>query len=105
MKKSMIETAYEIEQQHNGPMPFTELWKEVAEKMGYTPRQQENNIARFFTDLSIDGRFLALPGNSWDLQSRHTYSENVINTDSIALDEDAEYEDITIEELDSSTDD
>jgi DNA-directed RNA polymerase subunit delta len=31
-----------------------------------------------------------MPGNSWDLRSRHTYSESVMDTDSIAIDEDGD---------------
>ena len=30
--------------------------------------------------------------NTWDLRSRHTYSESVMDTDSIAIDEDDEEE-------------
>ena len=52
----------------------------------------EDNIAQFYTDLSLDGRFLNMSQNTWDLRSRHTYSESVMDTDSIAIDEDDEDE-------------
>ena len=47
----------------------------------------------------MDGRFLNMSGNTWDLRSRHTYSESVTDTSEIALD-DGDEED----ELDSDTD-
>ncbi len=67
--------------------------------MGFTSSQAEDNIAQLYTDLSMDGRFLNMSGNTWDLRSRHTYSESVTDTSEIALD-DGDEED----ELDSDTD-
>lgn len=90
MKKSMIEVAYQVLTNNNGAMPFVDLWKDVSQKMGFTQTQFEDNIAQFYTDLSLDGRFLNMSQNTWDLRSRHTYSESVMDTDSIAIDEDDE---------------
>ena len=90
MKKSMIEVAYQVLTNNNGAMPFVNLWKDVSQEMGFTQTQFEDNIAQFYTDLSLDGRFLNMSQNTWDLRSRHTYSESVMDTDSIAIDEDDE---------------
>ena len=92
MKKSMIEVAYQVLTNNNGAMPFDDLWKDVSQEMGFTQTQFEDNIAQFYTDLSLDGRFLNMSQNTWDLRSRHTYSESVMDTDSIAIDEDDEDE-------------
>jgi len=86
MKKSMIEVAYQVLTNNNGSMPF------VDQEMGFNQTQFEDNIAQFYTDLSLDGRFLNMSQNTWDLRSRHTYSESVMDTDSIAIDEDDEDE-------------
>lgn len=99
MSKSMVETAYQVLQKHEGSIPFVQLWREVSKEMGFTPSQAEDNIAQLYTDLSMDGRFLNMSGNTWDLRSRHTYSESVTDTSEIALD-DGDEED----ELDSDTD-
>lgn len=99
MKKSMIEVAYGVLKEHKEPMPFIDLWKLVSSEMGFNQTQFEDNIAQFYTDLSIDSRYLNLSGNVWDLRSRHKMSENVLDTDSIAVDEDeAEEESIEIDE-------
>ena len=92
MKKSMIEVAYKVLTNNNEAMPFVDLWKDVSQEMGFTQTQFEDNIAQFYTDLSLDGRFLNMSQNTWDLRSRHTYSESVMDTDSIAIDEDDEDE-------------
>lgn len=100
MKKSMIEVAYQVLTNNNGAMPFVDLWKDVSQEMGFTQTQFEDNIAQFYTDLSLDGRFLNMSQNTWDLRSRHTYSESVMDTDSIAIDEDEEESELIEDELD-----
>lgn len=89
----MIEVAFQVLTNNGGSMPFVELWKQVSQEMGFTQTQFEDNIAQFYTDLSLDGRFLNMSQNTWDLRSRHTYSESVMDTDSIAIDEDEADED------------
>lgn len=99
MKKSMIQIARDILENNSGPMPFLDLWKSVSSEMGFNETQFEENIAQFYTDLSLDGHFVNLEGNVWDLKTRHTYSESVTDTDSIAVDEDDETEEEENEEL------
>ena len=89
----MIEVAFQVLTNNGSAMPFVELWKQVSQEMGFTQTQFEDNIAQFYTDLSLDGRFLNMSQNTWDLRSRHTYSESVMDTDSIAIDEDEADED------------
>lgn len=103
MKKSMIEIAFQVLTDNKAAMPFVDLWTKVSHEMGFSQTQFEDNIAQFYTDLSLDGRFLNMSGNTWDLRSRHTYSESVLDTDSIAIDEDEVDEDekeLIEEELD-----
>ncbi|MCF0105376.1 MAG: DNA-directed RNA polymerase subunit delta [Holdemanella sp.] len=97
MKKSMIEVAYGVLKENKEPMPFINLWKLVSAEMGYNQSQFEDNIAQFYTDLSIDSRYINLPGNVWDLRSRHKMSENVLDTDSIAVDEEEEEQEESME--------
>ena len=98
MKKSMIQIARDVLENNHEQMPFLDLWKAVSTEMGFTEAQFESNIAQFYTDLSLDGHFVNLEGNVWDLKTRHTYSESVTDTDSIAVDED-EPEETENEEL------
>ena len=105
MKKSMIEVAYQVLTNNNGSMPFVDLWKDVSQEMGFNQTQFEDNIAQFYTDLSLDGRFLNMSQNTWDLRSRHTYSESVMDTDSIAIDEeDAELIEDELDEVEKEMD-
>ena len=101
MKKSMIEVAYQVLSDHGKCMPFVQLWTNVSNEMGYNQGQFEDNIAQFYTDLSVDSRFMNMAGNTWDLRIRHKYSEFVTDTDSIAIDEDESDEEMGLEDSES----
>ncbi len=105
MKKSMIETAHQVLSDQKHPMPFLELWNIVAREMGFTPSQQDDNIAQFYSDLSLDGRFANLKGNSWDLRKRQSSAHTIVDTDSISVeDDDVPEEDEDSEEIIESDD-
>lgn len=92
MKKSMVDVAFDLMTRKKKPVVFLKLWQEVSEIMGFTPaqEQEEDNIAQFYGDLSLDDRFVNVLENKWDLRSRHTYNESVVDTSSIIIDEDSD---------------
>lgn len=90
MKKSMVDVAFDLMTRKKKPVVFLKLWQEVSEIMGSTPAQEEDNIAQFYGDLSLDDRFVNVLENKWDLRSRHTYNESVVDTSSIIIDEDSD---------------
>ena len=90
MKKSMVDVAFDLMTRKKKPVVFLKLWQEVSEIMGFTPVQEEENIAQFYGDLSLDDRFVNVLENKWDLRSRHTYNESVVDTSSIIIDEDSD---------------
>lgn len=104
MKKSMIETAYDVLAKKGKPMSFLELWDIVAKEMGFNQRQHDDNIAQFYSDLSLDGRFTSLPKNSWDLRTRQSHSKTIIDTDSLSV-EDEEDEPVFDEETEEDSSD
>lgn len=91
MKKSMIETAYEVLSHENKVMKFLELWNIVSKEMGFNQQQHDDNIAQFYSDLSIDGRFVNLPGNEWDLRKRQSVSKTIVDTDSLSVEDEEDF--------------
>lgn len=104
MKRSMIEIAYDTLSKQEQPISFLDLWKVVADELQYNESQFNDNIASFYTDLSLDGRFLNLEGNHWDLRARHTFSESVLDTDSLVVEDDDEEEEDELDEESSLED-
>ncbi len=70
MKKSMVDVAFDLMTRKKKPVVFLKLWQEVSEIMGFTPAQEEDNIAQFYGDLSLDDRFVNVLENKWDLRVR-----------------------------------
>lgn len=92
MKKAMIDVAYDLMKPKKKAMNFIKLWDEVCQINGYNEAQAEDRIAQFYSDLSLDDRFVNVGKNCWDLKERHTYKEVVINTEDIIIEEDSEEE-------------
>lgn len=85
--KSMIDVAFDSMSRKRKPIVFLKLWEEICEILGFNETQADDNIAQFYSDLSLDDRFVTVGDNKWDLRSRHTYSEVVIDTSAIIIDE------------------
>ena len=93
MAKSLLEIAFEIQQARKEPIPFNELWGLICEEAGLDEETAKAKVARFYTNLMLDGRFVNLGENNWDLRNRHPF-------DKVHMDMDEFYSDI-----DSSDDD
>src|SRR5699024_5260636 len=45
-----------------------DLFNEVAKLKNFTDAQRQDLLARFYTDLNVDGRFMTLGSNVWGLK-------------------------------------
>lgn len=79
-KGSMIDYAIAILTTQKA-MTFVELWAKVKEELEITPEEEADRIGHFYTDLSLSGQTILLPGNVWDLRQRHTFDELTLNKD------------------------
>lgn len=65
---SLVDLAHVILKQTNKPFHYRDLMQEVARLKGLTPEQINEVIARLYTEINIDGRFLCIGGNVWGLK-------------------------------------
>ena len=79
-KGSMIDYAIAILTTQKA-MTFAELWAKVKEELEITPEEEADRIGPFYTDLSLSGQTILLPGNVWDLRQRYTFDELTLNKD------------------------
>ena len=82
--KSMTDVAYDILSGKKRPIQFSKLWEEVSKKVG----ANDDMIAQFYEDLSLDSRFAQLKENKWDLTERRKFSESHVDISRIELGED-----------------
>lgn len=101
MGKSKTDIAYEIVKSNKDSVHFHALWEEVSKIAKLSSDETDDNISYFFTDLSLDGRFITLGDNVWDLRERHSFDKVHIDMNDIySSDEVIEGEDGVIEKED-----
>ncbi|WP_269774159.1 DNA-directed RNA polymerase subunit delta [Bacillus siamensis] len=72
---ALVEIAHEIFSEHKKPVPFQELLNEITSLLGVKKEELGDRIAQFYTDLNIDGRFIALSDQTWGLRSWYPYDQ------------------------------
>ena len=75
LKRSMVEVGYELLDKKQGPQSFVKFWNEVSEVLGLDAAEAEEYISDFYTNLSLDERFVLLEDNYWDLRERQSFDK------------------------------
>ena len=75
MSKSLIEYAYELIAKSKGSVNFKDIWAYVKEQAGLSEEEASKKAGQFFTNMMLDGRFVTLGENEWDLRERHTFDK------------------------------
>ncbi|WP_075983212.1 DNA-directed RNA polymerase subunit delta [Bacillus massilinigeriensis] len=65
---SFIEICYEMLEGNKQPVSFSEIMEEIKKILNLSDEEVRAKIAQFYTDLNIDGRFIALGENRWGLR-------------------------------------
>lgn len=88
--KSMLDEAYDIVVSQGAPMAFMDLMNVVATNLEMTEEEKMARLGNFYTDLLLDGRFVALTDNTWDLRERHIFDKVHIDVNEVYTEEEGE---------------
>lgn len=75
MSISLLELAEKYLEEHAGGVAFSDLWEHITKEAGLTEEEVRTKIARFYTNFMLDGRFVTLGENIWELRSRLTFDK------------------------------
>ena len=75
MARSLLDLAYDYVSQSKEQVSFKDLWAYVVEQAGLDEETAAKRVSSFYTNLMLDGRFVTLGENQWDLRSRHTFDK------------------------------
>ena len=97
MAKSLLDHAFDYVSGQNQPSKFQDIWAYCVKEAGLTPEEAAQKVSRFYTNLMLDGRFVTLGENQWDLRVRHKYESvhidmSEVYSDVETYDEDSEEE-------------
>ena len=97
MPKSLLDLAYDYVMASKEQVSFKDLWAYVCKEAGLDEETAAKKVSYFYTNLLLDGRFVTLGENQWDLRSRHTF-------DKVHIDMKDVYSDVEIEDDDTEED-
>lgn len=104
--ESMVDVAFDILNENQRTMNFQELYHEITKKLELTDEESLAKIAQFYTNLSLDGRFVTLGNNEWDLRKNQTYDKVHIDMNDVYSDiEEETAANHDVEELDEDVSD
>lgn len=112
MKKSpMVEAAFSVLEKAQSALPFKELFDQVVTELDLDKVAATKRIAKLYSDITLDSRFLSLEDNMWDLKKRHKLDDTIVHTSDIIIDDedvdeyDYDYEEEEINDDEDEDDD
>ena len=92
VKQSNVDIAFDIVSASSTPIAFAELWAKLSEINNYSELEAARKIGGFYTSLLLDGRFVNLGDNTWDLRSRYKFDKVTLDVNECYSDEDENIE-------------
>lgn len=74
-EKSMLEIAFDFVSASKEPVSFKDIWAFVCTEKEMDEATASVKVGQFYTTVMLDGRFVTLGENMWDLRSRHTFDK------------------------------
>lgn len=94
MPKSLLDLAYDYVSKNNQQSTFQDIWAYCVKEAGLDEEQAVKKVSRFYTNLMLDGRFVTLGENEWDLRTRHKFERVHIDMSEVYSDVETSYDDI-----------
>lgn len=69
LETPMIDIMYHYLNDERKPVDFYTLMDKIAEYKGWSNHEKKARLVQAYTDMNIDGRFVALGDNKWGLKS------------------------------------
>lgn len=73
---SMVDLAYEMLKTEKQPLPLQELIDRIREIKQFSDEDLEDQIARFYTNMNLDGRFMFIGENHWGLKKWYPFDQS-----------------------------
>jgi len=67
-EEALIDLSFAILQEKRETLTFQDLMNEIQSLNGLSDEEMKERSLQFYTDMNIDGRFLAIDGNRWGLR-------------------------------------
>ena len=97
MSKSLLDLAFDYVSEQKQQSKFQDIWAYCVKEAGLSEEEAAAKVSRFYTNLMLDGRFVTLGENEWDLRIRHKFEKvhidmSEVYSDVETFDDDSEEE-------------
>ena len=99
MSKSLLDLAYDYVSAQSQQSKFQDIWAYCVKEAGLSEEEAAAKVSRFYTNLMLDGRFVTLGENEWDLRIRHKFEKVHIDMSEVYSDVETSYDDSEEEEV------
>ena len=91
-EKSLLDYGFDVLNASKDPLKFVDLFNAAVKLSGIELAENEikTKMSKFYTSLSLDGRFVTLTDNFWDLRCRHVFEQVHLDMIDAYSDEDEE---------------
>ena len=91
-EKSLLDYGFDVLSASKDPLKFVDLFNAAVKASGIELADSDVRVrmSKFYTQLSLDGRFVTLTDNFWDLRSRHVFEQVHLDMIDAYSDEDEE---------------
>ena len=93
MSKSLLDLAYDYVSGQSQQSKFQDIWAYCVKEAGLSEEEAAAKVSRFYTNLMLDGRFVTLGENEWDLITRHKFEKVHIDMSEVYSDVETSYDD------------
>lgn len=95
MAKSLLDYAYDYVSAQSQESKFADIWAYCVQESGISKEEADSRVSRFYTNLMLDGRFVTVGDNKWDLRTRQKFEKvhidmSEVYSDVETYDEDSE---------------
>ena len=98
MSKSLLDLAYDYVSAQSQQSKFQDIWAYCVKEADLSEEEAAAKVSRFYTNLMLDGRFVTLGENEWDLRIRHKFEKVHIDMSEVYSDVETSYDDSEEEE-------
>ncbi len=68
LEESLIDITFAIFEKSRNPISFNDLLHELQQLTGLSDSEMQSRLPQFYTDLNVDGRFMAMNDGRWSLR-------------------------------------
>ncbi|MBD1372069.1 DNA-directed RNA polymerase subunit delta [Hazenella sp. IB182357] len=104
VETAMVDLTYDLLKNKKEPLDFHDIMTQVSKMKQFTKQDVENYISQLYTEMNIDGRFVAVSRTLWGLKEWYALDQTTDSAVAANVKDDYEEEEFEEEEFEEDLD-